>query len=397
VTGGPAMPPPLAAVALSARTLAQAARRAGEPCVALDLFGDADTAAAAVAMVPLRGDFGRGFDRGDLLGTLRSLRGRVAGVVYGAGFESAPDLLDEIGGILPLVGNGAAAVRRVKEPAALTALFAQAGLPHPEIARGPPPPDGGEWVAKQEGGSGGEHVVPADTFRRQPGVAGDPRLYFQRRVPGEALSALFLADGRRRALVIGFTVQWSSPTPAAPYRFGGCAGPVAPAASLARRIAQACDALVEMTGLVGLNSLDLLIDGDAAVHAIEINPRPGATLDVFDTLCAPPLWRLHCEAAIRGSLPDRVALRGGASRAAGILHAPARLSVDTSLRWPAWVADRPAAGSEIEAGMPLCTVQASAADAGAARRRVEERARLLCSALPFDDAGHSRQRLRRNA
>jgi hypothetical protein len=47
--------------------------------------------------------------------------------------------------------------------------------------------------------------------------------------------------------------------------------------------------------------------------------------------------------------------------------------------------------------MPLCTVQASAADAGAARRRVEERARLLLSILPFDDAGDSRRRLRRNA
>jgi hypothetical protein len=389
------MPPTLAAVALSARALAQAARRAGDPCVALDLFGDADTADAAVAMAPVRGDLDRGFDHGDMLGALRSLRGRVAGVVYGTGFESVPDLLDEIGGILPLVGNNAATVRRVKDPAGLAALFAQAGLPHPQIARGTPPEDGNEWLAKQEGGSGGEHVVPVDSCPRQPAVAGDPRLYFQRRVPGEALSALFLADGRHRALVIGFTTQWTSPALSAPYRFGGCAGPAPLPDSVARRIARACDALVEMTGLVGLNSLDLLIDGDV-VHAIEINPRPGATLDVFDALCEPPLWRLHREGAVRGSLPDRVTLREGA-RAACILHAPARLSVDASLRWPAWVADRPAAGSEIEAAMPVCTVLASAADAGAARRRVEERAHLLRSALPFDDAGDSRRRPRRNA
>jgi uncharacterized protein len=390
VTNGPAMP--LAAVAFSARALAQAARRAGEPCLALDLFGDADTAEAAAGMTLVRGDLERGFDRGDLLGKLRSLRGRVAGVVYGAGFEGAPDLLEEIGGILPLVGNGAAAVRGVKDPAGLAVLFAQAGLPHPEIAQGALPRDG-EWLAKVQGGSGGEHVTPADSHR-QPDIPGDPRLYFQRRVPGEAVSALFLADGHRRALVIGLTAQWCSPAPAAPFRFGGCAGPVSLTESLARRIAQACDALVAMTGMVGLNSLDLLIDGDT-VHAIEINPRPGATLDVFDALCDPPLWRLHREAALYGFLPDRVALGEGA-RAAAIFHAPARLYVDASLRWPAWVADRPAAGSEIEAGMPVCTVLASAPDAGVARRCAEERAAMLRSTLPFDDAGHSR-RLRRNA
>ena len=61
------------AVALSARALAVAARRAGRRVVVADLFGDTDTRASAEASLVVDGDFDDGFDAAALLGAAERL------------------------------------------------------------------------------------------------------------------------------------------------------------------------------------------------------------------------------------------------------------------------------------------------------------------------------------
>ena len=51
----------------------------------------------------------------------------------------------------------------------------------------------------------------------------------------------------------------------------------------------------------GLASADFMVSEGHAL-LLEINPRPGATLDIFDA-GATPLLRLHLDAAIEGRLP----------------------------------------------------------------------------------------------
>ena len=52
-------------------------------------------------------------------------------------------------------------------------------------------------------------------------------------------------------------------------------------AAKAEEIARSVASITSELGLVGLNSADFLVSGDT-VWLIEINPRPGATLDVFE-------------------------------------------------------------------------------------------------------------------
>ena len=56
----------------------------------------------------------------------------------------------------------------------------------------------------------------------------------------------------------------------------------------------AAEAVCAALGLVGLVAFDFLLVGDAPI-LIEVNPRPGATLDVFDD-AGGALFRAHVDA-----------------------------------------------------------------------------------------------------
>ncbi len=351
--------------ALSGRALAAAAHRAGDRVAVLDLFADEDTERVAERCIRLPAA-GAGFDRDALLAAVEALAPAARGLVYGAGFEHDPALLAEIARCVPLLGNAPETIAAVKDPLGLADRLAQLGLPHPETRREAPPLADGSWLRKAVGGAGGSHIAVATAAAPAPGT------YFQRRVPGRPLSALFAANGRA-AQLLGFSEQWVAAAPGAPFRYGGCAGPVAPPRPLAEAVAEACDALAAATGLVGLNSLDLMVE-DERFHVIEINPRPGATLDLFDGLL--PLWRLHLD-ALDGRLPAARAAPGTV-HAAAIVYAPATLAIPRDMVWPRWASDRGPAGSRVPRGAPLCTVHAAADDVAAARARLARRAdRLL--------------------
>jgi uncharacterized protein len=134
--------------------------------------------------------------------------------------------------------------------------------------------------------------------------------------------------------------------------------------------------------LRGLNSLDLLIEKGRVV-VLEVNPRPGATLDIFDGNGGLALWRLHCR-AIEGRIAapsQRKAAEVKSVRAASIVYAPRRLRIPDAFEWPRWASDRGRDGAIVNRNDPVCTVRASAATTSAARGIVADRARKLSAAL----------------
>ena len=113
--------------------------------------------------------------------------------------------------------------------------------------------------------------------------------------------------------------------------------------------------MTKRTNLAGLNSADF-IDGDAGLHLIEINPRPGATLDIFDS-DQTPLLREHLR-AVMGSNITLPAYRG--STASAIAYTAKAISAFPKIDWPALTADHQMSGTTLEAGDPVCTVFATA-------------------------------------
>ncbi|MCO5064502.1 MAG: ATP-grasp domain-containing protein [Rhizobiaceae bacterium] len=352
--------------AVSGRALAQAAMRAGYRPLVADFFCDLDTLAVSIRTARLPGGLHTGVDAANVPAALRQLADgeEVDCLVLGSGFERLTSLVDELARGFPLTGNVGTTIARIKDPQALAADCATLGIPHPAM-RQDAPTDPENWLAKRAGGAGGTHVRDA--------AGSDPHdsYYYQQRLSGTPVSALFVADGRR-AHVVGYSRQWQSPAPGAPYRYGGAVRLARFPRRDAKMIGAWLDGLVERSGLLGLCSADFL-RANGRYTLLEINPRPGATLDLFDSGEA-PLFEAHVNAS-RGepfSLP-----RAEGSVASMIAYAPRPLSSLPVFHWPAWTADWQHAGSRLEAGDPVCTVFGEGRTAADARRNLSRNARLL--------------------
>jgi predicted ATP-grasp superfamily ATP-dependent carboligase len=354
--------PTLIVVGLSARALSASARNAGLAPLAIDVFGDEDTIALSEAMIRLEGGLAAGLARARVVEAVASMasRYRPIGLIYGSGFEDRPETLEAVSEFTPILGNRADVVARVKDPLSFARLCVEIGIAHPEIAANEPPSREG-WLRKRRGGSGGAHVAPARDG------STDEHEYFQRRVSGAPFSALFLADGMR-AKIVGFSAQWAAPTPEQPFRFGGACGPPPLDAASATKMVHAVEEVARRLGLVGLNGADFLVTPDET-WLIEINPRSGAALELFESARA-PLMAAHLEACA-GRLKTLLPKRG--FTAIETVYASLDMRTRAGFTWPQWAADRPAAGARIARGEPFCTVTAQGRTFAEARGLAERR------------------------
>jgi uncharacterized protein len=356
---------PYLVISASGRALAHSAHRQGIAVVVLDLFNDLDTRAIALASRACAGRHG-GFHRARLVSAARELApaGGYAGLVYGSGLESRPALLQALARQCAVLGNSVGIVARTKDPEVFFPLLDRLEIAHPDVCTtAPKDPQG--WLAKRVGGAGGGHVRPAHQRWPQSG-----RRYFQRFQPGRVMSALFLADGVRVHL-IGFNEQWQAMlSRTVRFAYAGAVTVDDAPEALCATILRAAARLTESLGLRGLNGLDFILDGGTP-YVLELNPRPTATLDLYDEAVPGGLFAQHLRACA-GRLAMGAIPQSGA-RAHAIVYATAVWRVPAAFDWPGWVTDIPAGGSVVAAGAPICSVHARAVSTRAARELVLDR------------------------
>jgi predicted ATP-grasp superfamily ATP-dependent carboligase len=354
---------------VSARALAGAARNAGFRPLAADLFGDLDLQDIAEASIRIDGDLDAGIRWTALIAAIEALAAdhHPVGLVCGSGFEDRPFMLERLAQRWSIFGNSAEAVARAKDPAKLAEICDRLGIPHPRWNCGPRPAG---WLHKLRGGAGGAHIR-IDANAPTPSVATGEDRYWQEPVAGAPVAALVLANGTQ-AIVLGLTAQWCDPAAHAPFRYGGAVRPAALDAAVETQLNRAARAVVEELALIGLNSVDFLVDGDGW-NLIEVNPRPGATLDVFEPEAK--LFAMHMSAC-GGRIPTRAPSLPGAV-AAGIVYAREKIEVAPEIAWPDWTADRQVPGTVLTEGAPICTVLARADDPQRARQIALERSSML--------------------
>ncbi len=336
--------------ALSGRGLAASARRAGYLPLVADAFGDSDTRQLAAHARCITDATRIGLRAKPVLGALAELADAAPspplGLILGSGFEDRPKLIATLARRYRLLGNDAATVARSKDPAALAALLDSLDIAHPET-RLTPPDDDCAWLSKRIGGSGGTHIVAAGA------TPASPRRYYQRRLQGDPISVLAVAT-RDGAHLVGKTRQWTVGSGPRPYRYGGAVGPVELSSTITSALRNAVDNVCKAIGLVGLVAFDFILVG-TTTYLLEVNPRPSATLDIFDD-AAGSLFRAHL-AACTGDTPELPAQEG--ARAAAILYADAGALDIGDTPFPKWTADRPPPGSRIPRYRPIATVLAA--------------------------------------
>ncbi len=361
----------LIVAAACSRPFVRAAVAAGFEVVAVDAFCDADTCRDATQAIQLSFVQG-GFDAAEFRRRIFPLMtGSGFVLAYGSGFETQPELLEEIAGCCQLIGNDAETVGRAKNPAYFFSLLRSLDIPHPELARSPPSQADG-WLAKRTGGSGGTHVQDDMVVARD--------YYYQRRLPGQSYSLLFLADGLQ-ASAVGYNQQLLAPAKTMPYRYGGAVSHAALPRSVQDGMLDVAQRITQALGLRGLNSLDCMVDG-TRFWVLEINPRLSATFALYDASnSGAQLLRAHlsaCDGEMTVDLPAEPA------QAHLIYYAPRDLLIPAGMAWPQWVADVPPEASRVQFDAPVCTIMATAASADAAlelaRSRVAELTQRLCGA-----------------
>jgi predicted ATP-grasp superfamily ATP-dependent carboligase len=372
--------PFVVAVGLSARMLAQSARRAGLNVAALDIFGDRDTRRHAPLWFDI-GGAGLSIDRERLVDALqRTARlPRMLGFVTGSGLEPLVQELDGTSRLPRFIGSDAQASAAVREPRRFFALLDELGIAHPETTfRRPAQLEG--LLVKRADGCGGTHIHPASAT---PDADG----YFQRIATGRSMSALFVG-ARREAAVIGFAEQLSVTAGSLPFLHAGSIGPIDLPPRIAARIAEAIGAIVARTDLTGLNSLDFLLDGDA-FQVLEINARPSSTMTLYET-ASPQAWPrgligCHLDACLYGRLPaplpapDEQAPRARAGQR--VVFAPRDFVVSQRLSDACFCDpachDVPQPGARIGRGEPVCTLVVAKASVAAVGDELERRYALL--------------------
>jgi len=339
--------------------------------VALDVFADADTQIAAEQVYKI--DYANnGFDAKQLEAALDQVdTSDMQGFAYGSGFEAQPDLLERIAQRLPLIGNTPDVVRKLKDAPSFFEVLDHLAIPHPEVSFiSLANADG--WICKEEGGSGGGHVLNASANQDLP--RGQ---YYQRVMDGTPISMLFAANGSE-VKVIGFNHQWVSPVEGKPYRYGGIVGNANLPLGIKKALQETAEKITATFGLRGLNSLDVIWQ-DMQFWVLEINPRLSSTLDLYQSR-ETNLFELHVR-AVNGDLSHFPEIPAH-SKARNVLYAKQDLVISENLVWPEWTADIPTAQTKISQHQPICTVLADANTASDAQDLVFERVEQL-SALLF--------------
>lgn len=331
-------------IGASVRAASQSAVRAGWGAVASDMFGDSDLRAIA-EFVPI-GSYPNDF--------AAVVAERDLPVIYTGGLENYPELLSQIP---QLWGNSAEPLRLVRDPFFWTDLLKSNGVSVAEVRRwDDPPPDPDGWLVKPLNGAGGAGVRLA----RDSELSAEGS-YFQQRISGDVLSAVFIGAGSR-ATLCGATRQLvHAVSTEVPFAYGGSVGPIPLSPRVAEQVQRLGDLAANRIGLRGLFGIDFVSCGNS-VYPIEFNPRYTASVEVIELAMDVGLLPAHRAACLDEPVVLEQKPRTEAV-AKLILYAREDLVVPCELKQQILplhtkLADIPTVGSPVPANAPLCTVLA---------------------------------------
>jgi predicted ATP-grasp superfamily ATP-dependent carboligase len=282
-------------------------------------------------------------------------------------------------------------VRAIRNPLNVARILGGAGFRTPALSDSPAHlPRDGSWLVKPVRSAGGRgiHALVSATD------ATDEGLYFQERVDGLALSAVFVAAGGE-ARLLGVTRQLLG-IPGEPFVYRGNLGPWPLPPRVRNRIAQLGAVISANLPVLGLFGVDFVLHGSEP-WLVEINPRYTGAVEVLELACRRGLFGHHvnacCNLAIFG--PEALA---GTHNVVGkaILYAAQDMVIGELLpltTLPAAdrfcvpeLADIPDAGAEFRAGEPVVTVFSEADSPEGCAERLEATASLWSARLRLGDS-----------
>ena len=357
-------------ISQSGRALAASAKRAGIDTHVIDFFADEDTVESTLSNHSVTGFSGR--SNSDALIDIvaeYTINNPDLRVVVGSGLEECPELLAQLEQRFSVIGNHSSTVKQVKDPTIFFKKLEELALPYPGYLTYIDDMPEGDFLIKTVGGAGGSHIR-----HYKKGMQLMPDCYLQARIKGNNYSATFLADGESLH-VLGFNETWVCEENS-DFTFAGAVTNVNLSKELCQHVTEAVRQLVASFNLKGLCSLDFIVAETGQYSILELNPRPTATFELYETQQG--LFAQHL-AVFNGKMtrPELDPDSGkGQSRALWILYTGKSITIP-SLEWPEWVTDRPKPGKPIASGEPICTIRAVANSSGESKAILKQRETML--------------------
>jgi len=200
----------------------------------------------------------------------------------------------------------------------------------------------------------------------------------QERIRGRAGSIVFIADGVH-VLPLALTRQLSGDPAFGASGFAYCGSILEPGHP--ELFANACELAATIArefALRGVCGIDFIARGTTP-YAIEVNPRPTASMELVERATGTSIWLAHV-AGCTSALPSGVETGGARSVAHGkaVLYARRPVVLGDTDRWLADddVRDIPAPGERIARGSPICTIFASGRTSARCYAALARRARI---------------------
>ena len=351
------------------------------PVVAIDGFLDADLDADETVRATLE----NGQFSSEIFEIISNRSHPGDWLAYGSGFEAHPGLLKRLQASVRVLGNTPDIVRLCADPVRLSERFTKLGLASPKTRSQKPDRLEG-WLLKQKGRSGGFHVQPASRASGSSNAS-----YWQRRCIGEPHSALFLAGGKE-AHVVGVSRLLTSGKVDAPYAWSGAIGPIEVLPEVFEQVQWVAQVLARDLNLLGLCGIDFIVDLKKEVQVVDLNPRLVATCELYTDRFISDYMSAHIETCLAEN-PDGHLIpasgQGEGVRGMQVLYAPCPVTIAENWKWPDETADLPSAGTNIDAGQPLCTVRGHYRNADEARTGLKDLSRQVLAHLRPDSLSPS--------
>ncbi|UCG36204.1 MAG: ATP-grasp domain-containing protein [Candidatus Bathyarchaeota archaeon] len=373
---------------LDIAALAASAERVGYCPFSVDYFGDQDLRALCVdslSVVEQR----HGVSCGKLedeyspirfLELARNLQEsyRLDAALLSSGLEDSQEVLGELDEIVPIIGNDAKTVQRVRDKTAFFEELRRLNIPHPqtsiiadlEEARKEAESIGYPVLVKPVRGFGGIGIRKAQNEKELAKVlhAKLPAegVLIQEFISGTNISISFISN-TENAEVLSINEQLLGVEQAGQSEPFGYSGTIVPL-NVSKRLEDCCEFITKRIsshfGLKGSNGLDLVVSGGDKVKVIEVNPRFQATLECVETLLGINLVQAHIDACLEAILPSHVTENESSVICSRLILCAKQRSQIPHLGNLAEIRDVPFPGTIVEKGEPVCSIVVKAKDRG---------------------------------
>lgn len=285
-------------IGLDATSMAKSANRTGYDVYSVDYFGDVDLRKACIEsssiIVQARnrscGKLREQFYPEHLLKLAKNLlkRRRIDGVVLSSGLEDSPEILSELSGYIPIIGNNPSSIKRVRDKISFFHELKRLGIPHPiteavenfEEAFKKAKDIGYPVIVKPERGFGGTGIRKASNPERleyafKLASSLSEKVLIQECIQGTPASASLISIPGK-SLMLTVNEQLLGMRSLCQHNSFGYCGNIVPLLA-PKPVIEKCKSIAKRIvihyGLIGSNGIDFVISGEGESYVVEVNPR----------------------------------------------------------------------------------------------------------------------------